>query len=420
MTNPDGTPSAATEAGVRAELTAWLEAEWNPERPLIEWRELLVDQGWAKPSWSPTHYGRGLPAWADSLVPKIIREFGAVGTPTGGGFSLAAPTMMNHGTDDLNNRLLRKTLMGELTWTQLFSEPGNGSDLAGLTTTATRDGDTWIVNGQKVWSTSAHHADMAFIVTRTDWDAPKHKGLTFFMMDMHQPGIEVRGIAQMNYHSSFNEIFIADAEIPEANRVGDVGDGWRVAKTTLSYERSLGGGRPKLIHGMEGRTWREANEQAAEQLKVYAWYPQRAGRADLLVERARKLGVNSDPIIRQEIAKLECFKRASEWTAARARAARALGRKPGPEGSLGKLAASRIAKESARIHAMIGGTESMLAGSDPYADEIIAEVLISTPAVSIAGGTDEIQHNILGDNILGLPREPGFARDTPFRDIPRN
>ena len=415
MGNPE-----PTESSVTAELQGWLETNWDPELALLDWRELLVDAGWTKPSWRAERHGRGLPAWADSLVPKIIRDFGAVGAPTGGGFSLASPTMMNHGTDDLNNRLLRDTLMGKIDWTQLFSEPGNGSDLAGLTTTATRDGDTWIVNGQKVWSTSAHHADMAFMVARTDWDAPKHKGITFFMMDMHQPGIEVRGIKQMNYHSSFNEIFIAEAEIPDANRVGDVGDGWRVAKTTLSYERSLGGGRARVALGMQGRTWREANEEAQEQLKVYSWYPQRAGRADLLIERARKLGVHDDPIIRQEIARLHSFKRASEWTAARGRAARALGRKPGPEGSIGKLAASRIAKESARIHAMIGGSEGLLAGSDPHGDEIIAEVLISTPAVSIAGGTDEIQHNILGDNILGLPREPGFSSDTPFRDIPRN
>ncbi len=420
MVIPDSAETSTSEASVTAELTAWLESHWDPERPLLEWREMLVDEGWAKPSWATKHFGRNLPAWADSLVPRVIRSFGAVGTPTGGGFGLAAPTMMNHGSDEVNERYLRKTLTGELSWTQLFSEPGNGSDLAGLTTTATRDGDTWIVSGQKVWSTSAHHADMAFIITRSDWDAPKHKGMTFFLMDMHQPGIEVRGIRQMNHHSSFNEIFIAEAEIPDSDRVGDVGDGWRVAKTTLSYERSLGGARPKHIDGKEGRTWQEANADAAEQLKVYSWYPQRAGRPDLLVERARAMGVANDPIVRQEIARLECFRRASEWTAARGRAARALGRKPGPEGSLGKLAASRIAKESARVHALIGGAQSMLAGHDAHADPIIAEVLISTPAVSIAGGTDEIQHNILGDNILGLPREPGFARDTPFRDIPRN
>jgi len=416
MANPD----EMTESNVRTQVRDWLNTTWDPERPLVEWREMVVDAGWSKPSWSTAHHGRGLPAWADTAVQDEFRSFGAVGNPTGGGFSLAAPTMMNHGSDDLNNRLLRPTLTGALTWTQLFSEPGNGSDLAGLATTATRDGDTWIVNGQKVWSTSAHHADMAFIVARTDWDAPKHRGITFFMMDMNQPGIEVRGIRQMNHHSSFNEIFIADAEIADSNRVSDVGDGWRVAKTTLSYERSLGGARPKLIGGMSGRTWDEANAESADQLKVYSWYPQRAGRSDLLVERSQKLGRSSDPQIRQELAKLHSFKRASEWTAARARAARALGRKPGAEGSLGKLAASKIAKESAGLHAQINGAEAMLAGSSHYADEIIAEVIISTPAVSIAGGTDEIQHNIIGDSVLGLPREPGFDRDTPFRDIPRN
>lgn len=420
MANPDADDRPITETSVTAEVTTWLTSNWDPERPLIEWREMLVDAGWAKPSWARKYFGRDLPAWADSLVPRVIRKFGAVGTPTGGGFGLAAPAMMNHGSDEVNDRYLRKTLTGELSWTQLFSEPGNGSDLAGLTTTATRDGDTWIVNGQKVWSTSAHHADMAFIITRTDWDAPKHKGMTFFLMDMHQSGIEVRGIRQMNHHSSFNEIFIADAEIPDSDRVGDIGDGWRVAKTTLSYERSLGGARPRHVDDVAGRTWREANEATAEQLKVYSWYPQRAGRPDLLIERARTMGLANDPVVRQEIARLECFRRASEWTAARGHAARALGRKPGPEGSLGKLAASRIAKESARVHALIAGSQGMLAGNDKHANATIAEVLISTPAVSIAGGTDEIQHNILGDNILGLPREPGFDRNTPFRDIPRN
>ena len=413
-------PEQPTEASVTEELAEWLKANWDPELSLLEWRALVVDAGWAKPSWAPDMHGRGLPAWSENLSRKVMRDFGAVGVAPGGGVNLAAPTLMNHGSAELNQRLMRKTLIGEITWTQLFSEPGNGSDLAGLTTTATRDGDTWIVNGQKVWSTSAHHADMAIIITRTDWDAPKHKGMTYFVMNMHQPGIEVRRIRQMNNHASFNEIFITDAEIPDTDRVGDVGDGWRVAKTTLSYERVLASVRPSVTKDVSGRAWRQANEEAVEYLKTYAWYPQRAGRSDLVIDRARKAGVTSDPVIRQEIAKLECFKQASEWTAARARAAQALGRRPGPEGSLGKLAASEIARMSARVHAMIGGAQGMLAGTDPAADAIIAEVLISTPAVSIAGGTDEIQRNILGDNILGLPRDPGFASETPFRDIPRN
>ena len=401
-------------------MNGWLATSWDPERRLLEWRRILTDAGWAKPSWSRDWYGRGLPAWADTTVRDTFRSFGAVGPPPGGGTMLAAPTIMNHGSDDLRRRFLRPTLTGELTWTQLFSEPGNGSDLAGLTTTATRDGDTWIVNGQKVWSTSAHHADMAIIVARTDWDAPKHKGISYFVMDMHQPGIEVRGIRQMNNHSSFNEIFISEAEIPDTNRVGAVGEGWRIAKTTLSYERGLASVRPSLTPDKTGRTWGEANEEAEEYLKTYSWYPQRAGRADLVIPRAQSLGVNNDPIIRQEIAKLECFRRASEWTSRRAQAARALGRTPGAEGSLGKLAASEISRMSHRLHTLIGQAPGMLAGDDPAADPVIAEVLVSTPAVSIAGGTDEIQRNILGDNILGLAREPGPPRDLPFRDIPRN
>jgi len=415
-----GPEDAPTEASVRHAVTAWLDEHWQPERPLLEWREMICDAGWAKPSWSTQWYGRGLPAWADTVVRDTFRNHGAVYTPPGGGVTLASPTIYNDGSDELKAKFLRPSLTGEIHWTQLFSEPGNGSDLAGLTTTAVRDGDEWIVNGQKVWSTSAHHADMAFIVTRTDWDAPKHRGITYFLMDMHQPGIEVRGIRQMNNHSSFNEIFIADARVPDAWRVGDVGDGWRVARTTLSYERSLGGVRPRLEPDMVGRCWREFNEEAAEFLKTYSWYPQRAGRPDLTIERARKAGLGHDPLIRQDLADLYAFRKAAEWTAARARAARELGRKPGPEGSIGKLAASEISRRSALLHTRIAQSRAMIAGSDPHADETVAEVLVSTPAVSIAGGTDEIQRNILGESMLGLPREPGPGRDTPFREVPRN
>lgn len=417
MENPEGEP---TEHSIDQQVTAWLDEHWDPERPLAEWRGILVDAGWAKPSWSPQWHGRGLPAWSDIVVRDAFRSYGAVYIPPGSGVTLASPTIFNDGSDLLKEKFLRPTLTGELHWTQLFSEPGNGSDLAGLTTTATRDGDEWIINGQKVWSTSAHHADMAFIVARSDWDLPKHRGITYFLMDMQQPGIEVRGIKQMNNHSSFNEIFIENARIPDTWRVGDVGDGWRVARTTLSYERSLGGARPAVVPDKTGRTWAECNAEAEDFLKTYSWYPQRAGRADLTIPRAQELGLNTDPIVRQQLADLYAFRKTAEWTASRARAARALGRKPGPEGSIGKLAGSEIARRSAVIHASLTQSQGMLAGSDPYGDEIIAEVLISTPAVSIAGGTDEIQHNILGENMLGLPREPGPGRDTPFRDIARN
>ncbi len=413
----DGQP---TEAEVRTEVQAWLDANWNPERHLVEWRRLLADAGWAVPSWPRAWHGRGLPAWADKLVADELRRVGAIGTPLGAGMSLAAPTIVAHGSDELRSRILRPTITGEVTWTQLFSEPGAGSDLAGLGTTAVRDGDDWIVNGQKVWNTSAHHADYGMLLARTDWDVPKHQGISYFVLPMKQPGVEVRPILQMNRHSSFNEVFLTDARVPAANLVGDLGDGWRVARTTLMHERTFATlRRPSFAEGDRGRTIEEAAAEAADHFSTYAWYPQRAGRADLVVERARRFGRTDDPMVRQAIAELVSFQRANEWTAERARAARALGRAPGPEGSLGKLAASGVARRSARVHSLVAGAAATLAAGADELDAVIAEVLVSTPAQSIAGGTDEIQRNIIGENILGLPREPNTDRDVAFRDVPR-
>jgi alkylation response protein AidB-like acyl-CoA dehydrogenase len=258
------------------------------------------------------------------------------------------------------------------------------------------------------------------LLARTDWDVPKHQGISYFVLPMQQPGVEVRPILQMNRHSSFNEVFLTDARIPATNLVGDLGDGWRVARTTLMHERTFATlRRPSFVDGASGRTIDEAAAEAADHFATYSWYPQRAGRADLVVERARRFRRTDDPMVRQAIAELVSFQRANEWTAERARAARALGRAPGPEGSLGKLAASGVARRSARVHAFIAGAGAMLTSGADELDAVIAEVLVSTPAQSIAGGTDEIQHNIIGENILGLPREPNADRDVAFRDVPR-
>ena len=401
-------------------IRSWLADNWDDHLGLVEWRERLVNSGWAVPSWPVEWFGRGLPAAADKVVADEIRAFGAIATPLGAGMSLAAPTMMAHGSDELRSRLLRPTLTGAVTWTQLFSEPGAGSDLAGLTTTAVRDGDDWIVNGQKVWNTSAHHADYGMLVARTDWDAPKHRGISYFVVPMDQPGIEVRPILQMNRHSSFNEVFFSDARIPAANLVGDAGDGWRVARTTLMHERTFTTLRRPSFPAQRGRTVEEAAAEAAAHFATYVWYPQRAGRADLLVGRAGEHGRDGDPTVRDDIARINSMQRVSEWTAQRAQAARALGRPPGPEGSLGKLAASRLARASASAHTRIAAAHGMLAGDlEDQTAAVIAEVLVSTPAQSIAGGTDEIQHNIIGENILGMPREPTTDRDIAFRDVRR-
>ena len=411
----------ATPEAIRDEVLAWFANTWEPERPLIEWRRLLLDAGWAVPSWPHRWFGRDLPAWADRLVHETIRDAGGVAVPLGGGMGLAAPTILEHGSDDLKRRLLAPTITGEMRWCQLFSEPGAGSDLAGLSTTAVRDGDDWLISGQKVWNTSAHHAEMGMLLARTSWDVPKHQGITYFALPMHQRGVDVRPIRQMNHHASFNEVFLDECRVPVANVIGAVGDGWRVARATLMHERTFATMRrvdppPRPW----GRNVREAMAESEEHERTYAWYPQRAGRADLLVERARARALAGDPTVRQAIVDALGFQRASEWTAARAKRARQLGKPPGPEGSLGKLAASELARRSHRAHTMIAGADAIAwTGDDPTARTVV-EVLLSTPAQSIAGGTDEIQRNIIGENILGLPREPAVDRGIPFRDVPRS
>ena len=402
-------------------LRAWLDANWDPELALREWRQRLVDAGWAVPSWPVDRFGRGLAPRADDVVARELATRGIPGLPPGAGTALAAPTLREHASDELQRALLRPILTGEHTWCQLFSEPGAGSDLAGVTTTAVLDGDEWVVNGQKVWNTSAHHADYGLLLARTDWEAPKHRGLTYFALPMHQPGVEARPLRQANGHASFNEVFMTDARIPAGNVVGDTGEGWRVALTTLAHERRFAtqraaGPRPRDA----GRAVREAAAEATEHMKTYVWYPQRAGRADLVAEHARRANRATDPVVRQSIAALQGLVLANQWTAQRARDARAAGRPPGPEGSLGKLGASNVARAAARVHSSLAGAHGMLTGANGPFGGVIAEVLISVPAQSIAGGTDEVQKNILGERVLALPKEPDVDRDVPFRDVKRN
>ena len=408
-------------AGVRGDVRSWIGANWDPDLSLVEWRTRLADSGWACPAWPRQWCGRSLPASAADLVAEELARAGAVGVPDGVGMNLAAPTLLEHGSDELKGRLIRPTVTGAISWCQLFSEPGAGSDLAGLTTRAVLDGDQWVVTGQKVWNTSAHHADFGLLVARTDWDVPKHQGITYFVLPMDPPGVEVRPLRQMNGHASFNEVFLDDARVPVANVVGEVGHGWSVAQATLAHERRytvMGSATPLPDTG--GRAVGEAWAERAVVYEPYKWYPQRAGRFDLVVGRAAATGAGTDPVVRQEIAHLVGLARSASWTAQRARAARALGRPPGPEGSLGKLAASQVARASSRVHTHIAGASGLLTGPDSVLGGTIAEIFVSVPAVSIAGGTDEIQHNILGERVLGLPREPDLSHQLPFRDVPKN
>ena len=413
-------PMPTVETDVRSEARAWIEANWDPERPLVDWRTLLADSGWAVPSWPVECYGRGLSPDADAIVAEELTRAGAVGVPVGVGIGLAAPTILAHGSPELKARLLRRLVTGEDMWCQLFSEPGSGSDLAGLTTRAERDGDEWIVSGQKVWNTSAHHGQLGLLLARTDWDATKHEGITCFAVPMQQPGVEVRPLRQMNGHASFNEVFFNEARVPAANTIGEPGGGWRVAVTTLMYERRGAAlARPRFA-ASAGRTVREAIAEADEYFSTYSWYPQRAGRPDLVGDAARAAGVAGDANVRQHIASVITLQRVNQWTAARANAARQLGRPPGPEGSLAKLAASNLARAAYETHALIANAQGLLTGPESFLEGVIAEVLVSVPAVSIAGGTDEIQRNIIGERVLGLPKEPQVDRDVAFRSIPRN
>ena len=205
-----------TEATIRAEIREWLSANWDPNLSLLEWRERLVSSGWGAPSWPSTLFGRGLVPALVSVVEDEMRRAGAVGVARSGARNLAIQTLLAHGTEAQKREFLPPTLTGQYSWCQLFSEPGSGSDLAGAVTRAVLKNGRWIVNGQKLWTTSAHHADWGLLLARTDWDVPKHTGLSYFLIDMHQPGIKVRSLRQMNGYASFNEVFLTDAEVAPA------------------------------------------------------------------------------------------------------------------------------------------------------------------------------------------------------------
>lgn len=414
--------SEHTEASVRAEVRQWLADNWDVNLGLLEWREKLVESGWGAPHWPKEWYGREIPVGLVPVVEEEIEAAGAIGVAMIGIRPFAAATILAHGTDLHKEKFLRRILTGQDTWCQLFSEPGSGSDLAGAITKAELKGNKWVINGQKVWTTSAHRAQYGLLLARTNPDLVKHKGLAYFIVDMEQPGIEVVPLRQMNGHASFNQVFLTNAEVAPEFMVARDGDGWEVATTTLMHERRSADALKKYQKPSDRpeRIFREQAEEIKVALEPYTWYPQRAGRVDLIVERAKETGANTDPVIRQEIAKVLTMSKCAEWTARRARAAQEAGRPQGPEGSLGKLASSYVARAANRVHTMICGTDAMLTGNDSPMNGVIAEVLISTPAISLAGGTDEIQKNIISERVLKMPKEPRTDTDRPFKDVPKN
>jgi len=415
--------TAMSHEAIADAVLAWLDAHWNPDLSLREWREILVEGGWATPHWPEEYFGRGYTQEQSNVVAKIFNERGIVPVAQTGPRRLAAETILAMGNDDQKRRYLRPILTGEHSWCQLFSEPGSGSDLAGLSTKAEFVDGQWIVNGQKVWNTSAHHADFGILVARTDFDLPKHQGISYFLIDMRQPGVEVRQLKQMNGHASFNEVFMTDAVVAANDLVGGEGNGWAVAKTTLSYERRMGG-VTRSFGGMQGERQGRVYDEYAEEVRIanepYTWYPQRQGRVDLVLPRAQQTGAIRDPAVRQEMARLICMSKGAMLASVAAEAKRKSGSNElVPAGSIGKLAASVIARQAAHVHTMISGADAMRGGPESAEEGMVAEVLISVPAISIAGGTDEIQRNIISERVLGMPSE--MRADTgPFRDIKRN
>lgn len=417
--------SELVETEVRAKARTWLAENWDPDLSLVEWRTKLTDAGWGMPDWPEAWYGKSYPPLLAAAIEEEFIRFGAVGVAKAGIRLLAGATLLEHGSDDQKKQFLRRILTGEDTWCQLFSEPGSGSDLAGSTTRAVKEGDRWIINGQKVWTTSAHHADWGLLLARTDWDLPKHQGLSYFVINMHQEGVAVQPLRQMNHHASFYEVFMTDAVVLPEHQVGASGQGWQVAMTTLAHERRRADGMRPTISAKDvevervGRVYEEERAETETLMAPYTWYPQRAGRVDLALSRAIETGKIKDPTVVQELAKLLILSKSAAWTARRARAAQELGKPQGPEGSLGKLAASHVARAAARVHTLISEADAMLMGEDSPGDGIIGEILLSVPAVSIAGGTDEIQRNIISERVLEMPKEARF--DTgPFKDVLKN
>jgi alkylation response protein AidB-like acyl-CoA dehydrogenase len=384
-----------TDDELRDEVRNWLSANWNPDIDRASWAHIVVDAGWAVPSWEPEWYGRGV---SDAQSRLVAAEFAAVGAHGCGHDrgDLFACTLHDVGTDEQKRRLIPPSIRGESKWCLLYSEPGAGSDLAGLRTRAERDGDEWVINGQKVWTSFAKTADYGMLVARTDWDVPKHQGISFFMLPMHQPGVEVRPIHQITGESEFNEVFIEDARLPAENLVGELNAGWSVLQTALGYER-------RFMADI-ARTAKDAKRPQAE-------------KAHLLVELAREAGRLEDPYIRQQIARVDALATVNRWNTQRSKAA--LDRvEAATLMALGKIAMSRILHETARVETEIVGAEAMLTGPDNPIGDAVTFRTLNAYFTSIGGGTDQIQRNIVGERVLGLPKEPEPYRNTPFRELP--
>ncbi|HEY5155429.1 MAG TPA: acyl-CoA dehydrogenase family protein, partial [Acidimicrobiales bacterium] len=378
--------------------------------------------GWCAPTWPVEWYGKGVSRDEANAISREISDFGAVGAPAGLGLLLAGPTIVAHGTDEQRAAFLPDIVTGKKAWCQLFSEPGAGSDLAGLQAKAIRDGDEWIVNGQKVWTSGAQWADLGMLLTRTDVDVPKHAGISYFGIEMDQPGMDIRPLREMTGRALFNEVFMTDVRVGNDALLGGLNNGWAVANTTLANERAgLGaGGGGAAGTAAPGTKAGFLDKRAGDCIAGgrSGTSSALAGRGgNMMADLAKGMGVAGNATIRQDLMRLYSLNEIARYTNLRAKAEKEAGRAPGPAANTAKLSMSRITRLSRDLGLAILGAGGMLSGTDAPLNGMITEMALFSPAVSIYGGSDEIQKNIIGERVLGLPSEPRPDKGVPFKDL---
>jgi alkylation response protein AidB-like acyl-CoA dehydrogenase len=441
MTDTAERTSPSTDAV--EEVRAWLEENWDPDLTVAEWWERLGLAGWAAPGLPENAYGKGLNRNDSVAVQSAIAEFGALGAPGGLGLLLAAPTIAAHGTQEQIDTMVRDIVTGQTAWCQLFSEPGAGSDLAGLQAKAIKDGDEWIVTGQKVWTSGGQVADMGMLIARTDPDVPKHQGITYFGIDMHQKGIDIRPLVEMTGHAMFNEVFMEEAVVPDSALIGGLNNGWAVANTTLMNERAglgSGGGHAAASAATPGTVVNDLAKRAGDFVSSGGAPKRRSGGGGgmfgasykLLVELAKGNGKIDDPTVRQDLMKLHTLNELGRMNNLRAKAAKAIGQDVPGLPNISKLSMSEIVRQQRDIglriigpygtlHAYKGEDQGPLneATGNPFTGMVTGMSLFAQ-APPIYGGTDQVQRNIIGERVLGLPKEASNDKTAAFKDLPKN
>lgn len=380
-----------------AEGPAALRAVRTPD-DYRNWYPTFAQSGLVAPTWLPEHGGLGIGNDVARAIEAVLSPL-RLARLNPLGLNNAAAALFSHGTEQQRLRFLPPIVRNEEKWCQLFSEPGAGSDLASLATKAVPDGDDWTISGQKVWTTWADEADFAILLARTDPDQPKHKGITYFLLDMHQPGVEVRPLRQITGEAEFNEVFLDGARVPDAHRVGEVNDGWRVSASTLSSERQMVSGSGSGGMGRLG-----------------------GSSADRLITLAQETGRWEDPVVRHKVMHVWAQEQIRGWTNARARAALSAGQSPGAASSIGKVHQATLNQQIQDLMVDLLGTAAVAWTATDDEDALPREVqgMMRSLANGTEGGTTDINKNILGERVLGLPKEPDPWKGKPWKDIPRS